>query len=200
MKFFKIIAALFSSDKDEERPGIPPMPKVKATRGVDISEPVNMMLESIHRHPKQWRVCLDLPEYKENGGFRHPMADTLTSVAVIIYDRSVGESYKAIISIKRSMFKRLCYEKMCKQLPNEFDLVDLVMTGHTAYPSWMTEAEAKELHTALSKLVYIRISQIKERRERSERKRRDVERDEMERQKLTERQRLTTLYKGNKNG
>lgn len=199
MRFFKLVARLFSPESKEEV--VEKVQRIKTDPRV--SEPVFMMLESMRKHPKRWRVELDLEEYDPDREFRIRIrhmgrGDCTTAVNMRITDRGVGEVYQASLMLPLNLAERLAKDKALRRAPDEYALTDLVMAPHGYYPNWLNDVEARELHSALSRMMYDRISKVIERQGRVEARRVAAQQAEIEQKRLAERQRLITVYGGHK--
>lgn len=198
MKFFKLLRRLFTEDTKE----IVKEKVARVAKDPRVSEPVFMMLQSIKKNPAQWRVDMDIPEidlYSDR--IKNPWKySDYTTTSVLIFDRNVGETYRAVISLKTRVWASCITAKRLRRFISlDDDLLEVVMAKHTYYPDWMNEIEARELHAALSELVYERMKKIIARQDRAEiRKAEAINRCRND-ERAKERQRLVEVYKGGSN-
>lgn len=189
MKFLKTVgltlARLFSKEEIVEK-------VARVATDPRISEPVFLMLRSIKKNPRQWRVSL-VPgvDWNDAVSARHPMHFSGV-MTVRVTDRITKECYEGSVYMETSLASDIVYANALKRVIDRPDRLQWLTMVNAPY--WMTKEEARELFYALSKLMQERIARVSAYERRGAERRLAASKLAAEVWKNTERQRLIAVY------
>jgi hypothetical protein len=169
-----------------------PMPKVKPTKGGDISEPVLSMLETWRRNPKRFTMSVDI-DYKE---FHSSSFYKSAYVKLTVNDTTSNEEFIFGLLLQNGSFEdmRSIIHHFAPWF-SQHKIYPVLGSKVTYKPSWMTEDELEFIIKTVKPYYLKRVNRYRDIVEsRMDRSRKASElKSEIAKQK--ERDRLTGIYK-----